>query len=74
MIDFEHIDKVREYIESGKLEEDFADGSQNKKYKILEFLEALMDTAELADDLLQWRFLSGVADIGHVHDRSVGRG
>lgn len=50
MIDFDYIDKVRDYIESGKLEEDFADGSQNKKYKILEFLEALMDTAELADE------------------------
>ncbi|EPR34224.1 hypothetical protein dsat_2863 [Alkalidesulfovibrio alkalitolerans DSM 16529] len=50
MLNPEYLATLREYIESGKLEADFADGSQNKKYAILEFLEELMDVAELADE------------------------
>lgn len=52
MIDFDikYLEQVEEYLASGKLKEEFEEASENEKYQILDFLEKLMDLAELADE------------------------
>ncbi len=42
--------ELEEYMKSGNLAEDFAYSSEERRYEILEFLEKLMDVAELADE------------------------
>ncbi|EPR37516.1 hypothetical protein dsx2_0862 [Desulfovibrio sp. X2] len=49
MIDPDYLTRIREYMESGRLEAEFADASEERRYAILDFLEQLMDLAELAD-------------------------
>lgn len=42
--------ELEEYMKSGNLAEDFSYSSEERRYEILEFLEKLMDVAELADE------------------------
>jgi len=49
LLDSAFLDKLRAYMESGDLAFDFAHGSEERKGEILEFLEQLMDVADLAD-------------------------
>ena len=42
--------ELEEYLKSGTLAEDFSFSSEERRYEILEFLEKLMDVAELADE------------------------
>lgn len=50
MLDIEELDKFAQFIRSGALEEKFKCGSEETRHKILELLEKLMDTADLADE------------------------
>jgi len=49
LIDPAHLAKLRRYFESGDLAFDFENASEADKGEILDFLESLMDLAELAD-------------------------
>lgn len=50
MLDIEDLEKFSQFIRSGALEEKFKCGSEETRHKILELLEKLMDTADLADE------------------------
>lgn len=49
LLDAAYLQKLRAYLESGDLRFDFENGSEETKGEILDFLEGLMDLAELAD-------------------------
>ncbi len=49
LLDAAYLEKVRTYLESGDLAFDFEHGSEADKGAILDFLETLMDLADLAD-------------------------
>ena len=49
LINNEYLAKLRHYIESGDLVFDFENASDEDKGDILDFLENIMDIAELAD-------------------------
>ena len=49
LLDSAYLDKLRRYFENGDLVFDFENASEADKGEILDFLEALMDLAELAD-------------------------
>ncbi|UIJ39364.1 hypothetical protein LWC08_07305 [Desulfobaculum bizertense] len=50
LLDMEYLEKLEAYLTSGDLKFDFENGDEDKKFAILEFLEKLMDVAELADE------------------------
>lgn len=50
LLDMENLEKLEAYFTSGDLKFDFENGDEDKKFAILEFLEKLMDVAELADE------------------------
>ncbi|MDK2956656.1 MAG: hypothetical protein PWQ57_2152 [Desulfovibrionales bacterium] len=50
LLDLELLNKLEEYIASGDLAFEFEHGDEDKRYLILDFLEKLMDLAELADE------------------------
>ncbi len=43
--------ELEEYLSSGALAEDFHYSPEERRHEILEFLEKLMDVAELADEI-----------------------
>jgi hypothetical protein len=49
LIDAAYLDKLRAYMESGDMVFDFENASEEDKGAILDFLETLMDLADLAD-------------------------
>jgi len=49
LLDFAYLAKLRTYMESGDLAFDFENRAERDKGDILEFLETLMDVADLAD-------------------------
>lgn len=49
LLDAAYLEKLRRYFECGDLAFDFDNGSEADKGEILDFLESLMDLAELAD-------------------------
>lgn len=50
MLDMEYLKKVEEYINSGDMKFEFDNGTEEKRYEILDFLEKLMELGELADE------------------------
>ncbi len=50
MIDLKYIEQLEEYIRSGALEDNFLYSPEERRHEILEFLEKLMDVADLADE------------------------
>ncbi|QLA16937.1 hypothetical protein [Desulfolutivibrio sulfoxidireducens] len=50
MLDPSYLEKIEAYIRSGDLEFDFDNGDDDRKGAILDYLERLMDLAELADE------------------------
>jgi len=49
LVDPAYLSKLRQYFESGDLAFDFENAGDADKGEILDFLESLMDLAELAD-------------------------
>ncbi|MBN2141250.1 MAG: hypothetical protein JW718_09630 [Desulfovibrionaceae bacterium] len=49
MLDAEYLKKLEDYIRSGDLAFDFENGDEERRGRILDFLERIMDLAELAD-------------------------
>ena len=51
MLNEKFLDELEEYLKSGRLEEDFEYSAEDRRYEILDYLERLMDVAELADEV-----------------------
>ena len=51
MIDMNYLLKVEDYLQSGRLAEDFENSPEERRIEMLEFLEKLMDIADLADEV-----------------------
>ncbi len=49
-LNFNYLLELEEYIGSGSLNEDFIWSPEERRLEILNFLEKLMDVAELADE------------------------
>ncbi len=50
MINIEYLEKLEHYMTSGDMKFEFDNGTEEKRFEILDFLERLMDIAEIADD------------------------
>ena len=50
MLDLAYLLKLEEYLKSSNMEEDFVYSAEGRRVEMLEFLEKLMDVAELADE------------------------
>jgi hypothetical protein len=48
-LDSAYISGLKEYLSSGELKEDFMNSPEERRYEILDFLESLMELAEVAD-------------------------
>jgi len=51
MLNEKFLKELEEYLKSGRLEEDFEYSAEDRRYEILDYLERLMDVAELADEV-----------------------
>ena len=51
MLTPQQLEEFAEYMRSGELEKDFADGCEHDRYYLLEMLEKLMDMGDLADEV-----------------------
>ncbi|MDD6181290.1 MAG: hypothetical protein ACI33N_03560 [Desulfovibrionaceae bacterium] len=49
MITTQELEELEQYMTSGQMEQDFADGCEHDRFYLLELLEKLMDVAETAD-------------------------
>lgn len=49
LLDPSYLEKLDAYMKSGDMEFDFKNGDEQRKGEILDFLEQLMDLAEVAD-------------------------
>ena len=50
MLDLAYLQKLEEYMRSGQMEEDFLWSAEGRRHEMLEFLEKLMDIADMADE------------------------
>lgn len=50
MISIEYLEKLEHYMTSGDMKFEFDNGTEDRRFEILDFLERLMDVAEIADD------------------------
>lgn len=50
MLSEKYLSELEDYIKSGNLEEDFEYSSEERRVEILDYLERLMDLAEIADE------------------------
>lgn len=50
LLDHAYLEKLEAYFASGDLEQDFEFADEEKRMLILEFLEKLMDLADIADE------------------------
>ncbi|MCT4536234.1 hypothetical protein [Halodesulfovibrio sp.] len=46
----QYLKELEEYMSSGRMQEDFECSPEERRFEMLEFLETLMDVAEIADD------------------------
>jgi hypothetical protein len=51
LLDFEYLEKLEKYMESGDMAFEFENGEEEKRYEILEFLQKFMDVADKADEI-----------------------
>lgn len=51
LLDYAYLEKLEAYFASGDLEQDFEFADEAKRCDILEFLEKLMDLADMSDEL-----------------------
>ncbi len=61
MLDPAYLEKIEAYITSGDMAFDFENGDEDRKGLILDFLEKLMDLAELADETATQLIFKGSA-------------
>ncbi len=51
MLSEKYLSDLEKYLKSGNLEEDFEYSSEERRIEILDYLERLMDLAEIADEI-----------------------
>ncbi|SDN26954.1 hypothetical protein [Desulfonauticus submarinus] len=51
MLNEKFLNELEDYLKSGKLEEDFEYSSEERRMEILDYLERVMDIAEIADEV-----------------------
>lgn len=51
MLDATCLEKIKEFIESGDLKFEFENGTEERRYELLDMLELLMELGEQADEL-----------------------
>lgn len=51
LLDLAYLEKLEAFFSSGDLAFEFEHGDEEKRHAILEFLEKLMDVADMADEL-----------------------
>ncbi|MFA9395268.1 MAG: hypothetical protein ACERJ1_11260 [Halodesulfovibrio sp.] len=49
-LQLKYLKELEEYMTSGRMQEDFECSPEERRFEMLEFLETLMDVAEVADD------------------------
>ena len=50
MLSEKYLNDLEQYLKSGDLEEDFEHSSEERRLEILDYLERIMDLAELVDE------------------------
>lgn len=50
MLNLAYLEELEAYLKSGRMEDDFQWSAEGRRHEMLEFLEKLMDVAELADE------------------------
>ncbi|WP_461211351.1 hypothetical protein [Desulfocurvus sp. DL9XJH121] len=50
LLDMAYLEKLEAFITSGDMAFEFENGEEDRRFAILDFLEKLMDVAELADE------------------------
>jgi len=65
MLNEKFLNDLEEYLKSGSLEQDFEYSSEERRLEILDYLERLMDLAELADETAT-RIIFKNSGLGHV--------
>lgn len=63
MFKMDYLEKLEAYFASGDLEQDFEFADDEKRGRILEFLEKLMDLADKADQLATRLIFKGQLDM-----------
>lgn len=61
LLDLDYLNRLEEMIDSGDLAFEFDNGDEDKRMRILEFLEKFMDLAEKADVLATKLIFKGSA-------------
>ncbi|WP_147819876.1 hypothetical protein [Salidesulfovibrio onnuriiensis] len=51
MLDMDYLDRLETYFKDGDCKFEFDNGDEEKRLQILDFLERIMDLAEIADEL-----------------------
>lgn len=70
MLNEKYLKELEEYLKSGNLEEDFEYSSEERRIEILDYLERLMDLAELADETAT-RLIFKKTKLGQMFDSSA---
>ncbi|MEW5774685.1 MAG: hypothetical protein AB1916_14305 [Thermodesulfobacteriota bacterium] len=75
MLDFAYLEKISGYLKSGDFAFDFEHSPQERKLEMLDFLEQLMDLAELADEtatkaIFKNSYLGMLAGVSDQNQRS----
>ena len=75
MLDAAYLQKLSDYMKSGDFAFDFEHAEQERKLEMLDFLEQLMDLAELADEtatkaIFKNSYLGALAGVSDQKDRS----
>ena len=50
MLDYAYLERLEEYMTNGDMAFEFEHGEEERRLAILDFLEKLMDVAEIADE------------------------
>lgn len=50
MLDKDYLNRLEEYLTNGDVDFEFEHGEEERRLEILDFLEKLMDVAEIADE------------------------
>ncbi|WP_419785802.1 hypothetical protein [Pseudodesulfovibrio sp.] len=51
MLDFDYLDRLQHYFESGDCKFEFDNNEDERRFEILDFLERLMELGEIADGM-----------------------
>ncbi|WP_457571589.1 hypothetical protein [Desulfovulcanus sp.] len=70
MLNEKFLEELEDYLKSGRLEEDFEYSAEDRRYEILDYLERLMDIAELADEVAT-RLIFKNSQLGQLFNSSA---